>query len=66
MPLRWCRPSAAAEWSRGQHVVQGVVQRAKIGIDLVVQRAGQEAEMLTGLDAGRVRMIRLTCLFCSA
>ncbi len=32
------------------HVVQSVVQRPQVGVDLVVQRAGQEAEPLAGLD----------------
>ena len=31
------------------HVVQGVVQRPQVGVDLLVQRAGQEAEPLPGL-----------------
>ena len=33
-----------------EHVVQGVVQRAQVGVDLLAQRAGQEAEPLAGLD----------------
>jgi hypothetical protein len=40
--------------------VQGVVQRAEIGIDLLEQVARQEAKLFTGFDAGRVRMMRLT------
>ena len=33
-----------------EHVVQGVVERAHVRVDLVVQRAGQEAQVLAGLD----------------
>ena len=33
-----------------EHVVQRVVQRAQVGVDLLGQRAGQEAEPLAGLD----------------
>ena len=32
------------------HVVQRVVERAQVGVDLVVERAGQEAEPLARLD----------------
>ena len=32
------------------HVVQRVVERPQVGVDLLVQRAGQEAEPLAGLD----------------
>ena len=38
--------------SVGQHVVERVVERAKIGIDLLLHVAGQEAEPLAGLDRG--------------
>ncbi len=34
----------------GQHVVQRVVERAQIGIDLFLQVAGQEAQPLARLD----------------
>ncbi len=37
-----------------QHVVEGVVERAQIGIDLLAHVAGQEAETLAGFD-GRTR-----------
>jgi hypothetical protein len=33
-----------------EHVVQRVVQRPQVRVDLVEQRAGQEAEPLAGLD----------------
>ena len=33
-----------------QHVVERVVERAQIGIDLLAHVAGQEAEPLAGLD----------------
>ena len=32
------------------HVVERVVQRAQVRIDLLLERAGQEAEPLAGLD----------------
>ena len=32
------------------HVVQRVVQRPQVGVDLLAQRAGQEAEPLARLD----------------
>ena len=32
--------------------MQGVVERADVGVDLVVERAGQEAQPLAGLDGG--------------
>ena len=35
-----------------EHVVQGVVQRAQVGVDLLAERAGQEPEPLAGLDRG--------------
>ena len=35
---------------RVEHVVQRVVERAEIGVDLLAQRAGQEAQPLPGLD----------------
>ncbi len=38
----------------GHHVVERVVERAEIGIDLLLHVAGQEAEALAGLD-GRAR-----------
>ncbi len=34
------------------HVVERVVERAEVGVDLVRQRAGEEAEFLAGLDRG--------------
>ena len=37
---------------RVEHVVQRVVERAQVGVDLLVQRAGQEAEPLPRLDRG--------------
>ncbi len=36
----------------GQHVVERVVERPEIGIDLLADVAGQEAEPLAGLDRG--------------
>ena len=41
-------------WSPGHHVVQRVVERAQIGVDLLLEIAGQEAEALAGFD-GRAR-----------
>ena len=35
---------------RVEHVVQRVVQRAQVGVDLLAERAGQEAEPLPRLD----------------
>ena len=35
-----------------EHVVQGVEERAQVGVDLGHQVAGQEAEALAGLDGG--------------
>jgi hypothetical protein len=35
-----------------EHLVQRVVQRAQVGVDLLAQVAGQVAELLTGLDGG--------------
>lgn len=49
-----------------EHVVQGIVERAQIRVDLVEQGARQETEPLPASTAGRVRMIRLTCLDWSA
>ena len=37
---------------RRQHVVERVVERAQIGIDLLAHVAGQEAEPLAGFDGG--------------
>ena len=37
---------------RVEHVVQSVVERSQVGVDLLAQRAGQEAEPLAGLDRG--------------
>ena len=34
------------------HVVQRVVQRTQIRVDLLAQRAGQEAKALTGFHRG--------------
>ena len=42
-----------------EHVVQGVEERAQVGVDLRLDVAGQEPEPLPRLDGGRVRMIRL-------
>ena len=36
----------------GHHVVQGVVERAQVGIDFFLQVAGQEPQALAGLDRG--------------
>ena len=46
--------------------MEGVVQRAQVGVDLLAERAGQEAEPLPASTAGRVRMIRFTFFDCSA
>ena len=35
-----------------EHVVERVVERAQIGIDLFLQGAGQKAEALAGFDGG--------------
>ena len=35
-----------------QHVVQRVVERPQVGIDLLLHVAGQEAQPLAGLDRG--------------
>ena len=35
-----------------EHVVERVVERAQVRIDLLLERAGQEAEPLAGLDRG--------------
>ncbi len=35
-----------------EHVVERVVERAQIGVDFFLQRAGQEAEALAGFDGG--------------
>src|SRR5947209_237068 len=35
-----------------EHVVDGVVERTEIGIDLLLHVAGEEAEPFTGLDGG--------------
>ena len=48
------------------HLVERVVERAQVRVDLVGERAGQEAEPLPASTAGRVRMIRSTSLRCSA
>src|SRR5690606_30124815 len=36
----------------GDHVLEGVVERAEVGIDLLAEVAGEEAEALAGLDGG--------------
>ena len=41
---------AALDLVGGHHVVERVVERAQIGIDLLAHVAGQEAEALAGLD----------------
>ena len=43
-----------------QHVVERVVKRTEIGIDLLLHVAGKEAEALAGLDRGADRTIRST------
>ena len=35
-----------------EQVVEGVVERAQVGVDLLLEVAGQEAEPLAGLDRG--------------
>ena len=45
---------ARSTLSAGHHVVERVIERAKIGIDLFLHVPGQEAEALAGLD-GRAR-----------
>ena len=42
----------ALDLLRRQHVVERVVERTQIGIDLLAHVAGQEAEPLAGLDGG--------------
>jgi len=37
---------------RHERVVEGVVGGAQVGVDLVGEAAGQEAEVLAGLDGG--------------
>jgi hypothetical protein len=44
------------------HLVEGVVEGAQVGVDLLREGAGEVAELLAGLDGGRVRIRRLTCL----
>ncbi len=44
------RGDAALDLLGRQHVVERVVERAEIGIDLLLHVAGQEAEPLAGLD----------------
>src|SRR3546814_19168215 len=43
---------AALDLLGGQAVVQGVVERAQIGIDLFLHVAGQETELLPRFDRG--------------
>ena len=43
---------AAVDVARLHEVVERVVDRAQIGIDLVAHVAGQEAQALAGLDRG--------------
>ena len=45
-------PSRFGDLVGRQHVVQRVVERAQVGIDLLAQVAGQEAQPLAGLDRG--------------
>ena len=37
---------------RAEHVEQGVVERAQVGVDLVLQIAGQKAQAFPRLDGG--------------
>ena len=50
------------ELVRSEHVGQRVVQRSQVRVDLFVERARQEAEVLPASTAGRVSMMRRTCL----
>ena len=43
---------AAGDLVAGHHVVQRVVERAQVGIDLFLEVAGQEAEAFAGFDGG--------------
>jgi hypothetical protein len=43
------RSSRRATFLDAEHLVQRVVQRAQVGIDLLGEVAGQEAELLAGL-----------------
>ena len=49
------RGDAALDVLGPHHVVERVVERAEIGIDLLLHVAGQEAEALAGLDRGTAR-----------
>ena len=50
--LDLARRDAALDLLGRQHVVERVVERPQIGIDLLLHVAGQEAEPLAGLDRG--------------
>jgi len=56
----------ALQLVRVQHVVEGVVQRAHVGIDFLLQRAWQKPSRSPASTAGRARMMRFTCLVSSA
>ena len=49
-------PRSTSSWTRSasHHVEQCVVERADVGVNLLLERAGQEAQVLTGLH-GRAR-----------
>ena len=48
------------------HVVQRVVERPQVGVDLLAEGAGRWPSRSPASTAGRVRMIRLTFFACSA
>jgi hypothetical protein len=49
-----------------EQIVERVVERTQVGVDLLREVAGQEAEAFAGLDRGRVSTMRLTASRSSA
>ena len=48
----WLRSKSRSTFSKLQQVVERVVERPQVGVDLLLQVAGQEAELLPRLDRG--------------